>query len=89
MLPSELLIARTYKGTIKPVFSPLTEGRIQMAEDLINTFVSFVDKKKGEEVLTSVASSLNVSVSELERSLWADYEEELILKDFITSPYIF
>ena len=146
MLPSELLIARTYKGTIKPVFSPLTGERLQMAKELLNTFSSFVGKKKGElsevlelyegleydhrfirglttilerrcrfesvskidpikarrsvfeeanrtlvidekrreEVLTSVASSLNVSVSELERSLWADYEEELILKDFIT-----
>jgi len=147
MLPSELLVSRSYKGKIKPVFSPVAGKQLKIAEWLIDTFSSFVGKKKGDlmdalayeykdtsnfdyrfirglvrllerrctfevrsvvdpidarrlvfneasktlvsddaerkKVLDSVSSILHISIDELEESLWADYEEELILADFM------
>jgi hypothetical protein len=40
------------------------------------------DKKKREEVLGSVSRKLNLTTSELETSLWADRDAELVLRDF-------
>ena len=141
MLPSELLIARRRGGTIHPVFSPLTPERLQIAEQLIDAFESWVGKRRGglmsaleayekgydhrfirglvtllerrctfetrsvidpilarrmvferanvvidearrREVLREVAVSLHISVDDLEESLWADYEDKIVLMSF-------
>ena len=147
MLPSDLLITRTSKGKIVPRFAPLDKVHIEVAEEIINIFEEFQERKQGdlseildeleegefdyrfirglnallerrctfeikspidpvsareavfkeankletvttrgrrEEVMNRVALSLKISVGDLERSLWADHESELILKEFNT-----
>ncbi|MFQ6137258.1 MAG: DUF790 family protein [Candidatus Hydrothermarchaeales archaeon] len=146
MLPSELLVARTRRGRVFPVFARLNDVNLDLASTLIETVKDFVGKKQGElsqvigelevewdvdhrlirglrtlllrrcefgvkslvepirarrsafqeankigpitseekrrTVLQNVAESLKISVDELEASLWADYESELILVNF-------
>jgi hypothetical protein len=41
-----------------------------------------LDREDREKALARAASKLGVAVDELELSLWADYEEEQVLKDF-------
>ena len=140
MLPSELLVKKTYKGKISPRFVPLNEEYLEIADELIHIFERFVGRRQGDlpldeleegydhrfirglrillerrcvfevqctvdpvnarrsvfeeakgpvtsnerrgMVLRGAASSLGVSVDELEQSLWADSESELILKEF-------
>ncbi len=141
MLPSELLVKKTYKGKISPKFVPLKEEYLKIAEELIHIFERFTGRKQGDlpldeleegydhrfirglriilerrcifevqctvdpvnarravfektkgaavtsnerrdAVLRDAASSLGVSVDDLEQSLWADIESNLILKEF-------
>ncbi|MDD5447225.1 MAG: DUF790 family protein, partial [Methanocellales archaeon] len=143
MLPSELLVKKTYKGKISPRFVPLKEEYLKIAEELIHIFERFTGRKQGdlpldeleegydhrfirglriilerrcifevqctvdpvnarravfeeakgeavtsnemrEVVLRDAASSLGISVEDLEQSLWADIESNLILKEFNT-----
>jgi len=143
MLPSELLITRTKKDRIYPVFAEIDEEHLELAVELIEVYINFVGKKKSEideivaefeqglnfklvrglrtllerkctfkskfavepavarravfeaasikkitnrnereEVIGNVANKLNISVAELEQSLWADQESEVVLDDF-------
>jgi len=143
MLPGELLITRTKKGRIYPVFAEIDEEQLELAEEFIEVYSNFVDKKKSEideivaefeqglnfklvrglrtllerrcsfkskfavepvvarravfeaasskkitsgkereEVIETVANKLNISVDDLEHSLWADMESEVVLDDF-------
>jgi len=143
MLPGELLITRTKKGRIYPVFAEIDEEHLELAEELIEVYRNFVGKKKSEideivaefeqglnfklvrglrtllerrcifkskftvepvvarravfeaasskkitnrnereEVIGNAANKLNISVVELEQSLWADQESEVVLDDF-------
>jgi predicted nuclease of restriction endonuclease-like RecB superfamily len=40
------------------------------------------DRKERTEVIEEVARKLNISVTDLEQSLWADHESDMILADF-------
>lgn len=143
MLPGELLITRTKKGRIYPVFAEIDEEQLELAEEFIEVYSNFVDKKKSEideivaefeqglnfklvrglrtllerrcsfkskfavepvvarravfeaasskkitsgkereEAIETVANKLNISVDDLEHSLWADMESEVVLDDF-------
>ena len=143
MLPGELLITRTKKGRIDPVFAEIDEEHQELADELIEVYRNFVGKKKSEideivaefehglnfklvrglrtllerrcifkskfavepvvarravfeaasskkitsgkereEVIETVANKLNISVDDLEHSLWADMESEVVLDDF-------
>ncbi len=143
MLPGELLITKTKKGRIYPVFAAIDEEHQDLAGELIEFYRHFEGKKKSEideimaefeqglnfklvrglrtllerrcifkskfaiepmlarravfetasskkitngkeraEVIEKVAKNLNISVAELEQSLWADHESELVLEDF-------
>jgi predicted nuclease of restriction endonuclease-like RecB superfamily len=143
MLPGELLITRTKKDRIYPVFAEIDEEHQELAGEFIEVYRNFVGKKKSEideilvefeqglnfklvrglrtllerrcifkskfavepvvarravfeaasskkvtnrkeraEVIENVAKKLNISGDDLEHSLWADQESEVILDDF-------
>ncbi|HJH25288.1 MAG TPA: hypothetical protein C5S37_00620 [Methanophagales archaeon] len=143
MLPGELLITRTKKGRIDPVFAEIDEEHQELANELIEVYSNFVGKKKSEideilaefeqglnfklvrglrtllerrcifkskyavepvvarravfevasskkvtnrkereKVIENVANKLNISVADLEQSLWADQESEVVLDEF-------
>jgi predicted nuclease of restriction endonuclease-like RecB superfamily len=143
MLPGELLITRTKKDRIYPVFAEIGEEHQELAGELIEVYRNFVGKKKREiddivaefehglnfklvrgirtllerrcifklkfavepvvarravfeaasskkttnraeraEVIENVAKKLNISGDDLEHSLWADQESEVVLDDF-------
>ena len=50
MLPSNLLIARSRSGKIKPVYAPLEERYLELASRLIETYEAHVGKRQGELV---------------------------------------
>ncbi|MGA3197797.1 MAG: DUF790 family protein [Halobacteriota archaeon] len=50
MLPSNLLIARSRSGKIKPVYAPLEERYVELASRLIETYEAHVGKRQGELV---------------------------------------
>lgn len=56
MLPSNLLMAKTRRGFITPVYAELTEENINVAERLIQAYESHVGSKKG--VLKDYVSEL-------------------------------
>ncbi len=143
MLPGELLVTKTKKNRIYPVFAEIDEEHQELAVELIEVYINFVGKKKSEideivaefeqglnfklvrglrtllerrcifkskftvepvlarkavfeaasikkitnrnereEVIGNVAKKLNISVDDLEQSLWADQESEVVLDDF-------
>ncbi|MBN1763498.1 MAG: DUF790 family protein [Methanomicrobia archaeon] len=143
MLPSDLLVTRTKKDRIHPAFLELNAEQLELAQELIDVYRTFVNKKKSEladiveeleqglqfkrvrglrtllerrcsfqsqytiepalarravfetashvkvtkqveraAVIAEVAEDLNVSVDDLEQSLWADQESEIILEQF-------
>ena len=143
MLPSELLITRTKKKRIYPVFAEIDEEHLKLADELIEVYKNFEGKKKSEideivaefeqglnfkrvrglrtllerrcifqskftvepvlvrkavfeaasrkkvinrkereRVIEDVAYKLNISTDDLEHSLWADQESEVVLDDF-------
>lgn len=144
MLPSNLLVARTRGGTIRPVYASVSPRNLEVAVTLIRAFQRHIGGKRGEltaevrqyeeagfdyrfvrglstllerrcrfeaeasvdpltarrtvyeatgkglvatgedraEVLGSVAGGLGVSIEDLEQSMYADLEDELILRDF-------
>ena len=48
MLPSNLLIVRSRKGKIWPIFVPIDEEHLKLAFDLIKVYETHVGKRKGE-----------------------------------------
>ena len=143
MLPGELLVTKTKKNRIDPVFAEIDEEHQELTDELIEVYGNFVGKKKSEideilgefehglnfklvrglrtllerrcifkskftvepmlarkavfeeasskkvtnrkereEVIETVAKKLNISVDDLEQSLWADQESEVVLDDF-------
>ena len=48
MLPSELLVKRTYKGKIILKFVPLNKEYLEIAEELIQIFERFVGIRQGD-----------------------------------------
>jgi predicted nuclease of restriction endonuclease-like RecB superfamily len=48
MLPLNLLIARTRKGFVKPVYASLDQANLEIAQILIELFRASIGKKKGE-----------------------------------------
>ncbi|MFQ5815700.1 MAG: DUF790 family protein [Candidatus Hydrothermarchaeaceae archaeon] len=147
MLPSDMLVTRTRRGDIHPVFAVLSKDNLGIASDLIGTYKGSIGRKQGEikaeleeietavkgidyrfvrgldalllrrcefevesalnpelarrtvfeeanlvgaittgekraEVLNRAARGLGVTVEELEASLWADREDELVLHGF-------
>ena len=143
MLPSELLITRTRKDRIYPDFLELNAEHLELAQELLEVYRSFTDRKKSEleelleeleqgldfkrvrglrtllerrcnfvsqfaiepararravfevaslvnvtdpkeraTVIVKVAESLEVTAAELEQSLWADLDSEIIIERF-------
>ncbi len=143
MLTSDLLVTRTYKGIIEPVFAPLVQENLDIAASVVDVFQRHVGRTYGElteeiagledvnyrfirglaqilenrcvidkdaiidpiaarrtvfdesqgfvvseeertEVLERVAGRLSIKPDDLEKALWADQEENLVIKDFQT-----
>lgn len=143
MLPSELLVTKTRKERIYPDFLPLNSEHLELAEELIEIYRTFIGRKKSEIeeiigefeaglnfkrirglrtllerrctftskytiepirarravfeaaggrsittraerdlVIETVAHNFNVPIEDLEQSLWADLESEVLLADF-------
>ncbi|MBI2185044.1 MAG: DUF790 family protein [Thaumarchaeota archaeon] len=144
MLPSNLLRARVSKGKIHPVYAPLEQNTLGLAEQMVEVYQRNVGRKKAfliqrlksleaegfdyrlvrglatllerrcvfeventidpeharrtvfeeasrrravgvderERVIRDMALKLNLSPDALEKSLWSDVEEELILNEF-------
>ncbi len=143
MLTSDLLVTKSYKGKIEPVYAQLDQENLEISGSLINLFQEHVGKTYGElyeeiegieeidyhlirgltqilerrcvigmdsviepatarrsifeecegavsdvkerkEVIDRVARKLSVEPDALEKALWADMEENLIIKEFQT-----
>lgn len=147
MLPSDMLVTRTRRGKVHPVFAQLNDDNIRIASDLIGVFKGSIGRRQGaikadlegietsmervdyrfirglktlllrmcdfevesavspviarrkvfEEatkagavttgekrtsVLERAAKELEVTVEELEESLWADHDDQVILRGF-------
>lgn len=140
MLTGDLLVARTYKGKIEPIYAAITSENMELAEAIIDVLKRNVGKTYGElieetksfeemnfrlirgwiqllerrcvieqdsiiepsvarkavfdecrgmalagerqKVIDSVAKKLLITPQQLENVLWADYEENLIVKSF-------
>jgi predicted nuclease of restriction endonuclease-like RecB superfamily len=145
MLPSELLVARKYGNTIRPIYAKLIGDTVKAAEKMIVIFTSYIGRKKREvkeaaaelegqgydyryvrglytllerrcqfqtaatippdkvrwqvfhatveqgipstleerqKILDGEAAQLQISAKELEDSLYADLDEELIVTQF-------
>ncbi|MHC1610731.1 MAG: DUF790 family protein [Candidatus Methanospirareceae archaeon] len=65
----------TSQSTVNPVQARRAVFEIASERKVTN-------RKERKEVINAVAQKLNVSVDELEHSLWADHESELILEGF-------
>jgi hypothetical protein len=76
------LLERRCTFESRSVTDPLTARR-SVFEEANKNKTSVTDESGRRKVMNSVASSLNISVDDLERSLWADYEEELVLEKFL------
>jgi predicted nuclease of restriction endonuclease-like RecB superfamily len=63
LLPSNLLVTRKWRDTIRPVYARLDQGNLEVAKLLIQTYENHLGKKKGE---------VNEAVAELE-DLGYDY----------------
>ena len=48
MLPSNLLIARSRAGKIRPVYAPIDKSHVDLASELIEAFREHVGRRKGE-----------------------------------------
>lgn len=48
MLPSDLLVARKYRDTIRPVYAELNQENLDLAEKVINTHKLLLGKSRGE-----------------------------------------
>ncbi|UCC32891.1 MAG: DUF790 family protein, partial [Candidatus Bathyarchaeota archaeon] len=64
MLPSNLLITRRWRDTIRPRYALLNQGSLDVASLLIKTYKDYVGKTKGE---------LNEAVEGFEEDLGYDY----------------
>ncbi|MDP2217379.1 MAG: DUF790 family protein [Methanolobus sp.] len=143
MLTSDLLVTKSHKGKIEPVYAKLDQNNLEISGSLIDLFQEYVGKKYGElyeeiegieeidfrlirglsqilkrkcviemdasiepstarkmvfedckgavfdiierdEVINRIAGTLSVKPDELEKALWADMEENLIIKEFQT-----
>ena len=62
-MPSNLLVTRKWRDTIRPVYARLDRGNLEVAKLLIQTYENHLGKKKGE---------INEAVAELE-DLGYDY----------------
>ncbi len=141
MLTSDLLVTRTYKGRIEPVFAPLDEENLGIAGSVIDAFEKHIGKTYGvlaeeidgleeinyrfvrglaqllekrcvidkdsiidpatarrtvfeesrgfivgedqrAEVLARAARKLSIEPDSLEKALWSDLEENLVIKAF-------
>ncbi|MBU4245928.1 MAG: DUF790 family protein [Nanoarchaeota archaeon] len=140
MLTGDLLVARTYKGKIEPVYAAITPENMELAEAIIDIFMRNVGKTYGslieetksfeemnfrlirgwiqllerrcvieqdsivepsvarkavfdecrgmaladerQRAIDSAAKKLSITSEQLENTLWADYEENLIVKEF-------
>lgn len=141
MLTSDLLVTRTYKGKIEPVYAQLTPENIEIAASVIAAFQGHVGRTYGElvleldgleeinyrlirgmaqilerrciidmdsavdpatarsavfeesggfvtrederkDVLDRVAGKLSIEPADLEKALFADQEENLVMKEF-------
>ncbi len=83
MLPGELLITRTKKGRIYPVFAEIDEEHQELAEEFIEVYNNFVGKKKSEidEILGEFEQGLNFK---LVRGLRTLLERRCIFKSKFT-----
>ncbi len=143
MLTSDLLVTRTYKGKIEPVFAPLDPENLEIASSVIDAFQGHVGRTYGElieevesleeinyrlirglaqilerrctidkdsvvdpiearravfeesrgfityegergEILDRVSRKLSIRPDDLEKALFADHEENLVVKEFQT-----
>ena len=143
MLTSDLLVTKSSKGKIEPVYAKLDQENLEISGSLIDLFQQHIGKKYGElieeiegieemdyrlirgltqllerkcviemnsvlepatarrsvfedckgvvsdakerkEVIDRVASKLSVEPAALEKALWADMEDNLIIKEFQT-----
>jgi predicted nuclease of restriction endonuclease-like RecB superfamily len=143
MLTSDLLVARVHNGRIEPVYAPLNEEYLEVAESVIGAFERHTggtygelmeelegleeinyrlirglaqilerrclisadsvidpvdarreifaasrglvtDEREREDTLRSAAEKLSITPGELERALFADHEENLVVKDFLS-----
>jgi predicted nuclease of restriction endonuclease-like RecB superfamily len=141
MLTSDLLVTRTYKGKIEPVFASLDAESIEIARSVIDLFQRNIGKTYGnllagiegleemnyrfirglaallerkcvididaaidpiaarravfeeckeivtgaeerQEVINRAADKLSIASEQLEKALWADQEENLVLREF-------
>lgn len=64
------------RGAIEP---PIARRKVF---EEANKLAPVTTKEKRDRVLYLAAASLNLAIEELEKSLWADLDEELILKSF-------
>ncbi|MHC1599284.1 MAG: DUF790 family protein [Candidatus Methanospirareceae archaeon] len=73
------LLERRCNFTSKFVIEPVSARRavFEAASDR-----SVTNRKERAAVIETVAQNLNISVDELEQSLWADHESEVILENF-------
>lgn len=144
MLTSDLLVTKSYKGKIEPVYAKLNQENLEISGSLIDLFQEHIGKTYGElyeeiegleeidyrlirgltqllerncviginsviepatarkmvfegcngavsdikerkEVIDRVAMKLSVESDTLEKALWADMEEKLIIKEFQTT----
>jgi uncharacterized protein len=51
MLTSDLLVTRTHKGIIEPVYAPLDDGNLETASSVIDVFQGHIGKTYGELIL--------------------------------------
>ncbi len=143
MLTSDLLVTKSYKGKIEPVYAKLDQENLEISGSLINLFQEHIGKTYGElneeiegieeidyrlirgltqilerrciiemdsviepatarkmvfedckgtvsdinerkEVIERTARKLSVEPDAMEKALWADMEENLIIKEFQT-----
>ncbi|RQD80405.1 DUF790 family protein, partial [Methanosalsum natronophilum] len=146
MLTSDLLVTKSYKGKIEPVYARIDKNNLEVADSLINIFQKHIGRTYGElaeeidgieeidfrfirglsqilkrkcviemdasiepsiarkmvfeecggsvldiaereEVIKKIAEKVSLDPNELEKDMWADMEENLIVKDFyVISP---
>ena len=141
MLTSDLLVTRTYKGKIEPVFASLDADNIEIVRSIIDIFQRNIGKtygnllseieeleemnyrfirglaallerrciididaaidpiaarrtvfegckeiitgtKERQEVIDKAANKLSITREQLEKALWADQEENLVIREF-------
>ena len=88
MLPGELLITRTKKDRIYPVFAEIDEQHLELAGEFIEVYRNFVGKKKSEidEIVAEFEQGLNFK---LVRGLRTLLERRCIFKSrFAVEPVV-